>query len=163
MPSTTTPHIRLEITDIYGAPLDAYTPTIDALYYQLCHTGTGPWAAPASGDGFAPVVVETTDDDRSVDSQWEITATGQVRASGWAAMIYPSEGCGWIARGTFGPGADGDEAPEGWGGPVRLPIDVLIALGGRALDDTTLPPIVRGLWTRSPASWFRRGAPSRRD
>ena len=97
------PHIRLTIRDLDGTPVDAYGPVIDALFRQVCSIGTGPWSSPPTGAGFERVVTETTDDKREIDSEWVITETGQVTASGWAAMIYPSESCGFAPEDARGP------------------------------------------------------------
>ena len=101
------PHIRLTIEDLDETPVDAYGPVIDALFRQACSVGTGPWSGPPTGELHDPVTTETTDDNRSIDSEWVITPTGEVTATGWAAMIYPNEGCGWAPELAFGPGAGG--------------------------------------------------------
>ncbi len=118
------PHIRLTINDLDGTPVDAYGPVIDALFRQVCSVGIGPWSGLQSGSGLAPVVTETTDDSREIDSEWEITSTGEVIASGWAAMIYPNEGCGWAPPDKRGPGAGGPTSiPVSWMNADR-PVDV---------------------------------------
>ena len=137
------PHIRLTINDLDGTPVDAYGPVIDALFRQVCSVGIGPWSGPLPGSGVDPVITETTDDNRDIDSEWEITATGQVIASGWGAMIYPSESCGWAPPDKRGPGAGGPtEVPVEWLTPVELATSIWIELAVR--DDTTLAvPMMR--------------------
>ena len=137
------PHIRLTISDLDGTPVDAYGPVIDALFRQACSVGIGPWSGSETGVGLGPVITETTDDSRDVDSEWEITSTGQVHASGWAAMIYPSENCGWAPPDKRGPGAGGPTTvPAAWWTPVELPTAIWIALAVR--DDASLTvPMMR--------------------
>ncbi len=137
------PHIRLTITDLDGTPVDAYGPVIDALFRQACSVGIGPWSGLPNGSGLDPVVVETTDDNREIDSEWEITSTGEVIASGWAAMIYPNEGCGWAPSDKRGPGAGGQTSvPVSWTTPIDLPTSIWVDLALR--DDTSLSvPMMR--------------------
>ncbi len=137
------PHIRLTITDLDGTPVDAYGPVIDALFRQVCSVGIGPWSGIPNGSGLDPVVTETTDDNRQIDSEWEITSTGEVIASGWAAMIYPSESCGWAPPEKRGPGAAGPTTiPVSWMTPIDLPTSIWVELAVR--DDTSLPvPMMR--------------------
>ncbi len=132
------PHIRVTMVDIDGRPVDAFGPIIDALFRQTCHVVIGQWSAPSNGSGHEPVTIETTDDDNSIDSEWVITSTGQVTASGWGALVNPSEGCGYAPASAFGPGAGG--APVGslrWVNEMSLPTDVWIAL---ALQDENAVP-----------------------
>jgi hypothetical protein len=138
------PHIRLTIEDLDGTPVDAYGPVIDALFRQVCSVGTGPWASWPTGERHEPVVIETTDDDRTVDSEWVITSTGQVTASGWAAMIYPSESCGYLPREARGPGAGGTPAtPASWRDPIELETPIWISLAERRTDRTVSVPFIR--------------------
>ncbi len=131
------PHIRLTIVDLDGTPVDAYGPVIDALFRQACSVGIGPWSGVPSGSDLDPVTTETTDDNREIDSEWVITETGEVTASGWAAMIYPSEGCGWAPPEKRGPGAGGPvDVPVAWLTPIDLPTSIWVDLAVR--DDTTL-------------------------
>ena len=134
------PHIRLTITDLDGTPVDAYGPVIDALFRQVCSVGIGPWSGLQNGLGLDPVVTETTDDSREIDSEWEITSTGQVIASGWAAMIYPSESCGWAPPEKRGPGAGGPTSiPVGWMTPIELSTSVWVELAVRKDTSLTVP------------------------
>lgn len=137
------PHIRLTITDLDGTPVDAYGPVIDALYRQACSVGIGPWSVPQSAMGLEPVTTETTDNSRDIDSEWVITPTGQVNASGWAAMIYPNEGCGWAPPDKRGPGAGGPTTvPVSWMTPIDLPTSIWVDLAVR--NDTSLAvPMLR--------------------
>jgi muramidase (phage lysozyme) len=131
------PHIRLTINDLDGTPVDAYGPVIDALFRQVCSIGIGPWSGLQNGVGLDPVVTETTDDNRDIDSEWEVTSTGDVIASGWAAMIYPSESCGWAPPDKRGPGAGGATSiPDGWMTPIDLATSIWVELAVR--DDTSL-------------------------
>ena len=137
------PHIRLTITDLDGTPVDAYGPVIDALFRQVCSVGIGPWSGLQNGLGLDPVITETTDDSREIDSEWEITSNGEVLASGWAAMIYPSESCGWAPPEKRGPGAGGPTTiPVGWITPIDLSTSIWVELAVR--KDTSLSvPIIR--------------------
>ncbi len=137
------PHIRLTINDLDGTPVDAYGPVIDALFRQVCSVGIGPWSGLPNGLGLDPVVTETTDDNRDIDSEWEVTSTGEVIASGWAAMIYPGEGCGWAPPEKRGPGAGGPTStPVNWMTPIDLPTSIWVDLAVR--DDTSLTvPMMR--------------------
>ena len=137
------PHIRLTITDLDGTPVDAYGPVIDALFRQACSVGLGPWSSVPGALGVDPVTTETTDDTRDIDSEWVITSTGEVVASGWAAMIYPNEGCGWAPPEKRGPGAGGPTVvPASWWTPIDLPTSMWVDLAMR--DDTSFTvPMMR--------------------
>jgi hypothetical protein len=136
------PHIRVTINDLDGTPVDAYGPVIDALFRQVCTVGIGPWSGFQSGLTIDQVITETTDNDRTIDSEWEITSTGQINAAGWAAMIYPSESCGWAPPDKRGPGAGGPTSvPVGWLTPIELPTSIWVDLAIR--NDTTLPVPMR--------------------
>ena len=138
------PHIRLTIEDLDGTPVDAYGPVIDALFAQACSVGTGPWAGWPTGETTEPVVIETTDDSRAIDSEWVISDSGQVTATGWAALIYPSENCGWSPEIPFGPGAAGStQVPTDWLTPIDLPTPTWIALADASEDARTITPLVR--------------------
>jgi len=138
------PHIRLTIRDLDGTPVDAYGPVIDALFRQVCSIGTGPWSSPPTGAGFERVVTETTDDKREIDSEWVITETGQVTASGWAAMIYPSENCGFAPEDARGPGAGGArDIPPSWYVPIDLPTSIWVRLAVGPDDDLPAIPVRR--------------------
>ena len=144
-PDAVAPHIRLTISELDGTPLDAYGPVIDALFRQACSVAIGPWIMPPSasdlaGEGLAGVTIETTDNDRTIDSQWNITPSGQVTAAGWAAMIYPNEGCTFAPPDTHGPGAAGfGGVTLDWMAPVDLPTSIWVALAVR--DELGAPPV----------------------
>jgi hypothetical protein len=116
---------------------------IDALFRQACSVGIGPWSGQPFGVGFDPVITETTDDNRNIDSEWEITSTGTVIASGWAAMVYPSEQCGWAPPDKRGPDSGGTTTiPVSWMTPIELPTSIWIQLALR--DDISLrAPLLR--------------------
>jgi hypothetical protein len=129
------PHIRVTMVDIDGRPLDAFGPIIDALFRQTCHVVIGQWSLTANGSGHDPVTVETTDNDNTIDSEWVITSTGQVTASGWGALVNPSEGCRYAPEQAFGPGRGGAAVGSlRWVNAIELSTDVWIAL---ALQDET--------------------------
>jgi hypothetical protein len=133
------PHVRLTINDLDGTPVDAYGPVLDALFRQACHVATGPWASFANGSGHTPVTIETTDDDRDIDSEWVVDDQGRVFATGWAAMIYPSESCAYTPADTHGPGAGGsNEVPDSWWSPIDLPTSTWIRLADDRTDDAVV-------------------------
>ena len=131
------PHVRLTITDLDGTPVDAYGPVIDALFRQVCSVGLGPWSGTHYLSGLDVITTETTDNSRDIDSEWVVTSNGDVIASGWAAMIYPSESCGWAPPDKRGPGSGGPTTmPAAWNTPLDLPTSIWIDLAVR--DDTSL-------------------------
>ncbi len=149
-PDAVAPHIRLTITELDGTPLDAYGPVIDALFRQTCSVAIGPWIVPANGSGHDVVTIETTDNDRDIDSEWVITSTGQVTASGWAAMIYPLEACAFAPPDAHGPGAAGFASVSlDWILPIDLPTAIWVELAVRDRPVNASPvaplPVWRGL------------------
>jgi hypothetical protein len=140
-PDAVAPHIRITIDEIDGTPIDAYGPIVDAYFVQSCTVGTGPWSMPPNESASGVVVVETTDNQPSIDSEWVIGPTGQVTAAGWAAMINPSEGCSYVPPLPHGPGAAGStEIPFAWLAPIDVPTSVWIDLA--LADDTSTPTLV---------------------
>ena len=90
------------------------------------------------------MTVETTDNDRQIDSEWIITSEGQVTASGWAAMIYPGEGCPYAPPEARGPGAGGFEnVPASWFYPIDLPTSMWVDLAVQGDDLTEVPVLLR--------------------
>jgi hypothetical protein len=137
-PDAIAPHIRITMVDIDGHPVDAFGPMIDALFRQSCRVMIGQWTVPANGTGHEPITIETTDDDDEIDSEWVITSDGRVLASGWGALVNPSENCGYAPPNAFGPGAGGsDRGLAHWLTPIDLPTSVWIAL---ALQDENAVP-----------------------
>jgi hypothetical protein len=128
------PHIRLTITDLDATPVDAYGPVIDAVFRQACSVGIGPWSSrPTDAGAHQPITIESTDDSEAIDSEWVITASGEVNASGWAAMIYPSEACGWAPLDKRGPGAGGPTATsDSWHTPIKLYTPIWVELAVRS-------------------------------
>ena len=89
-------------------------------------------------------MIETTDTDRTIDSEWIITSTGQVTASGWAAMTYPTEGCRYTPPEAFGPGAEGwSQLVDGWDQPIDLPTPMWLSLAEREVGPAGLAPVLR--------------------
>ncbi len=137
-PDAVAPHIRITMVGIDGQPVDAFGPMIDAVFRQSCRVMIGQWTVPANGSGYEPVTIETTDDNDEIDSEWIITSEGQVHATGWAALVNPSESCGYAPDTAFGPDAGGAASGlEHWLTPIELPTDVWIALALQ--DETTVP------------------------
>ncbi len=131
------PHIRLTITDLDGTAVDAYGPVIDAVFRQSCTVGIGPWSGGPNGAEHEPITVETIDDDPAIDSEWAISTTGEVSASGWAAMIYPGESCGWAPPDKRGPGAGGPATtPEAWNSAIDLYTPIWVELAVRSNELT---------------------------
>lgn len=138
-PDAIAPHIRITMVDIDGRPVDAFGPVVDALFRQSCRVMIGPWSSAPNGADHDETIIETTDEDSNVDSQWVVTSSGEVRASGWAALVNAGEGCAHTPEATFGPGASG--APGGplrWFNAVELPTDVWVTLALR--DDADGAP-----------------------
>ncbi len=136
------PHIRITMVDIGGNPVDAFGPMIDALFRQNCRVMIGQWSSAPNGADHDDVVIETTDDSSAIDSEWVITSTGQVQASGWGTLVNPSEGCAYAPDIAYGPGAGG--AYNGllhWFNPIDLPTAVWVTLALQA--DDTVPGLVR--------------------
>jgi hypothetical protein len=149
-PDAIAPHVRLTIAELDGTPLDAYGPVIDALFRQACSVAIGPWIVPSNGSGHDIVTIETTDTSRDIDSQWVITSTGQVTAAGWAAMIFPNEGCTFAPPDPHGPGAAGiGGGALDWIAPIDLPTSIWVQLAIRDEPSGGEPvhplPVWRGL------------------
>ncbi|WP_420452625.1 hypothetical protein [Ilumatobacter sp.] len=141
-PEAVAPHIRISLLDVDGTPLDAFGPVVDALFRQHCRVMIGHWSSVANGTGHEEVVVETTDDDRTVDSQWTITSTGEVLASGWASLVNAGPGCPHTPDTTYGPGEDGArKGPLRWLRSADLTTDLWVSLALRD-DDTEVPAVV---------------------
>ena len=84
------------------------------------------------------MTIETTDLHRDIDSEWVITATGQVLATGWAAMINPGQGCDFVPADPYGSGANGSvDWLDHWLQPYSLPTTVWVDLALR--DEEELP------------------------
>jgi hypothetical protein len=146
-PDAVAPHIRLTITELDGTPLDAYGPVIDALFRQTCSVAIGPWIVPANGSGHDVVTIETTDNSRDIDSEWVITSTGQVTASGWAAMIYPLEACAFAPPDPHGPGAAGFASVSlDWILPIDLPTAIWVELAVRDQPRSAGPVAPLPVW-----------------
>ncbi len=141
-PDAVAPHIRLSIHELDGSPVDAFGPVVDALFRTGCQNGIGRWAGQPQSKTHDPVIIETTDNNDEVDSEWIITATGQVHASGWAAMVSPGPACGWVPTDHYGPGAAGSkEIPGHWWFGLDLPTDVWLQLA-LAGDDAIGNPLL---------------------
>ena len=142
-PDAVAPHIRLTIRELDGTPVDAFGPILDAIFRSGCQIGIGTWSVPSRDGTFPAVTVETTDDDDDIDSEWVITSTGRVTASGWAAQVMPGESCGWSPETAYGPGAAGfDDVPDHWSQPLDLPATVWLDLA-LSEDSTFRSPILR--------------------
>ena len=60
---------------------------------------------------------------------WTITASGQVQATGLAALIYPTPGCLWSPTEPFGPYAGGNTVlPPGFTDHIALSAEIWIAI-----------------------------------
>lgn len=137
-PDAVAPHIRLTMIDINGNPIDAFGPVVDALFRQSCTVSIGQWSVPTNGSGHEAVTIETTDNNDEIDSEWVITSTGQVTASGWAAMVNPNSGCSFTPASAHGPGAEGTNVGHAhWFTPIDLPTEVWVRL---ALQDELTAP-----------------------
>ncbi len=139
----TAPHLRLTILDLDGTPIEAFGPVLDAQWNSTCRVGIGPWSVPARSTTAGATTIETTDDDRRIDSEWIITASGQVTASGWAAMINPHDECDWTPAIRFGAGAAGsDQVPSRWSDDIDLETGIWLELA-LAKDASAPRPLLR--------------------
>ena len=123
------PHLRLTITALDGTPIDADGPVVQALFRQTCTVGIGPWSVPPNPAVFdEPIgVTEVTAGDLS--GNWTITASGQVQATGLAALVYPTPGCVWSPPEPFGPYAGGNTVlPLGFTDHIALSAEIWIAI-----------------------------------
>jgi murein DD-endopeptidase MepM/ murein hydrolase activator NlpD len=120
------PHLRFGITGANGEVLDAYGPLIDAVFRQSCSVGIGQWSTNSSSD--ATGIDRTIAMPADGGGGWSILPSGAVHAVGEAALVYPTEGCGWAPEEPYGPGALGSaDVPEGFDDPIVLPIALWIA------------------------------------
>jgi hypothetical protein len=134
------PHIRITTVDIDGEPVDTYGPIVDAMFRQTCRVLIGPWSMPPNGSDLEPVVVESPDDRDDIDSQWEITSTGQVIATGWAALVNAHDACTDAPAQPFGPDHAG--ATNGllhWLEPIVLPSTTWVNVTGPDAGDIAGP------------------------
>ncbi len=144
-PDKVAPHIRISIVELDGTPVDAFGPLVDALFRQTCTVATGPWSMPPSGTGFRPVTIETTDNDREIDSEWVIGSSGIVVSTGWAAMVNPHEGCAYAPDEAHGPGAAGaNDVPWSWLVPLDLPTWIWVELASAEATRTSPGLLLRG-------------------
>jgi hypothetical protein len=128
-PDAVAPHIRISIVEIDGTPVDALGPLIDAMFRQTCTVATGPWAMPANGTGHRVRTIETTDNDRTIDSEWVIGESGRVTSAGWAAMINPHDGCAFAPSEPHGPDAAGsNDVPLNWLVAIDVPTAIWVKL-----------------------------------
>ncbi|MGA9276618.1 MAG: hypothetical protein WBV89_06675, partial [Ilumatobacter sp.] len=123
------PHIRIRTSDVNGRPVDTFGPIVDAMFHQTCQVMIGPWSLPPSGMDAAPPTIEAVDNLDDVDSRWTFTPAGQVTATGWAAMVNPSESCTYTPEMPFGPGHAGvDDGLLHWLTPVELSTKTWVAV-----------------------------------
>jgi hypothetical protein len=132
------PHLRITIFDHDGTRLDADRLVVEAQRAQACHVGIGPWSVPADE------WLETTDDtatdpiasawrrtdidvDAILNGGWLLRADGTVTARGRSALILAPEGCEWAPEDSFGPGASGNQPPEGWNADFDVPVRHLVS------------------------------------
>ena len=134
------PHLRLTVFDHDGTRLDTDQLVVDAQRAQACHVGIGPWSVPAddwleASDDTASAWTRTdVDVDAILNGGWLLRADGTVTAHGRSALILPPEGCEWFPEDSFGPGASGNQPPEGWDDDFEVPVRYLVsgALSGGA-------------------------------
>lgn len=139
-PDAIAPHIRLSIHEVDGTPVDAFGPVVDSLFRTGCQTGIGRWSIPPQSSTHDAVVIETTDDDDEIDSEWIITSTGQVQASGWAALVSPGTPCNWVPADHYGPGAAGaNNVPDHWAAGLDLPTGIWLQLALSGEQSLTTP------------------------
>jgi hypothetical protein len=123
------PHLRLTITALDGTPVDADGPVVQALFRQTCTVGIGPWSVPPNPAVFDGPIGITDVPAGDLAGNWTITASGQVQATGLAALVYPTPGCLWSPPDPFGPYAGGNTVlPLGFTDHIGLSADVWIAI-----------------------------------
>jgi hypothetical protein len=128
-PEAVAPHIRLTIFDLDGTAVDTYGPVIDALLRQSCTVVLGPWSATPRDTPAEPVDVDAGSGGSGTPSRWTITSTGEVVASGWAAMVGPDDSCPATPTEPYGPGAAGStDVPGHWATPIDLPTGIWVDL-----------------------------------
>jgi hypothetical protein len=123
------PHLRLAITALDGTPIDADGPVVQALFRQTCTVGIGLWSVPPNAAVYEEQIgiTEVAADD--LGGVWTITASGQVQATGFAALIYPTQGCTWSPIEPFGPYAAGNTVlPPGFEDHTTLSAEIWIAI-----------------------------------
>jgi hypothetical protein len=123
------PHLRLTINALDGTPIDADGPVVQALFRQTCTVGIGIWSVPPNASVFDEQIgiTEVAADD--FGGFWTITASGQVQATGLAALIYPTQGCTWSPTEPFGPYAAGNTVlPPGFEDHTTLSAEIWIAI-----------------------------------
>ncbi len=133
------PHVRLTIRDHDGTRLDADRLVVEAQRAQACHVGIGPWSVPADdwlladGDTASAWRRSDVEVDAILNGGWTLEADGTVTARGRSALILAPEGCEWFPEDAFGPGASGNQPPEGWDDEFVVPVryQVSAALAGR--------------------------------
>ena len=131
--------ILVELLDDGGNVVDSAT-TVGGTY---TFTGVVPGdytVRPVAPTGTTFTVPNAGTDD-AIDSEWVITSTGQVLASGWASLVNPTEGCGYAPAAAFGPGGGGSaRGLLHWFTPLELSTEVWVALSTR--DDTDATGLV---------------------
>lgn len=125
---TVPPHIQIRSVDVNGEAIDTYGPIVDALFRQTCQVMIGPWSMLERESSTDPVTVPAPDSVEAIDSQWVVTSTGAVTASGWAAMVNPSDACSNAPTEMFGPGASGvEDGLLHWLEPIELSTKTWVA------------------------------------
>lgn len=138
------PHLRLTIYDTDGTRLDTDLMVSRAQRRQACHVGIGPWSVPVEGP--LARAARVSDDDVVVSAgeagSWTIHPSGSITAVGKAALIVAPEDCEWAPDIPFGPGASGNQPPEGWDDPFDIPAKAWVA-GAQAADPAQPVVVVR--------------------
>ena len=80
------PHLRLTITALDGTPIDADGPVVQALFRQTCTVGIGLWSVPPNPAVFDGPIGDIEVPAGDLSGHWMITASGQVQATGLAAV-----------------------------------------------------------------------------
>ena len=123
------PHLRLTITALDGTPIDADGPVVQALFRQTCTVGIGLWSVPPNPAVFDGPIGDIEVPAGDLSGHWTITASGQVQATGLAALMYPTPGCLWSPTEPFGPYAAGNTVlPLGFNDHITLSAEIWIAI-----------------------------------
>ena len=168
-PDAVAPHIRLTISELDGTPARCVRPgdrRARSARPARWRSVPGSCRRTAPGQRRSSRSRRPTTTARSTRSGTS-PSTGQVTAAGWAAMIYPNEGCTFAPPDPHGPGAAGFAGVTlDWIAPVDLPTTIWVQLAVRdePAPHRSRPPGCRSLATDHPLgrSVIATGQPTRR-
>ena len=80
----------------------------------------------------------------SISEDVLLRADGTVTAHGRSALILAPEGCEWAPDDAFGPGASGNQPPDGWDDDFEVPVRYLVSGALSAEAFTPVGPLRPG-------------------